>query len=474
MLLRKKSGGLRPIAVGSVYRRLPSRIVARHLASSLGAELRPIQLGVGTPLGCEAAVHATRRFVEISSETGGTGVLVKIDVSNAFNTVRRDSFLARIRERCPEVYHMAYQAYSAPSPLVIGGQTIKSASGVQQGDPLGPAAFALAVDPCAKAVTAPLNVWYLDDGTIVGPADTVAADLHTLRSALSAVDLTLNATKCEVAFLGAPDSALRGPAIATVRAALPDVKEIQHDNLFLLGSPLTDVSIAAAREATSALVARLCARLRGLDSHSAVFFLAHHVSAPRLTYLLRSAPAFKAQLALKATDETVRNTLEAVSNVVISPEAWEQASLPVKLGGLGVRSVEALALPCYIASSHSALPLIRSICPDIIDEKRPAPLEMALNAFLEHTGLDEHQLPDGELVGSQRAWYTLAATAVRDRLLNSAIRQPSPPRTAPRYKSATHGCLESGSSSAVTRTPLRRRDCSRLSWFTHRPFNMGW
>ena len=47
--LRKRSGGLRPIAVGSVYRRLPSRIAARHLASGLGAELRPIQLGVGTP-----------------------------------------------------------------------------------------------------------------------------------------------------------------------------------------------------------------------------------------------------------------------------------------------------------------------------------------------------------------------------------------------------------------------------------------
>ena len=58
------------------------------------------------------------------------------------------------------------------SPLVIGGQTIKSASGLQQGDPLGPAAFALAVDPCASAVTAPLNVWYLDDRTIAGPADS--------------------------------------------------------------------------------------------------------------------------------------------------------------------------------------------------------------------------------------------------------------------------------------------------------------
>ena len=284
--LRKKSGGLRPIAVGSVYRRLPSRIGARHLASTLGAELRPIQLGVGTALGCEAAVHATRRFIEASRETDAPHVLVKIDVSNAFNTVRRDAFLARVRERCPEVYHLTYQAYSAPTPLIIGDHTITSASGVQQGDPLGPAVFALAVDPCARAVTAPLNIWYLDDGTIAGAADTVAADLRQLRTSLSTVGLRLNAAKCEVAFLGSAESALRDPAIRAVRAALPDVSETQLDSLSLLGSPLTDGGIHAAGESACAVVERLCDRLRRLDSHTAVFFLAHFVSAPRLAYLL--------------------------------------------------------------------------------------------------------------------------------------------------------------------------------------------
>ena len=84
--------------------------------------------------------------------------MVKVDVRNAFNTIRRDVILARIHERCPEVYPMAYQAYHLPTPLHIGDQTVSSASGVQQGDPLGPAAFALAVDACARAMQSPLNV----------------------------------------------------------------------------------------------------------------------------------------------------------------------------------------------------------------------------------------------------------------------------------------------------------------------------
>ena len=301
-----------------------------------------------------------------------------------------------------------------------GGNSCRSQTGGPQGDPLGPAMFALAVDPCARAVTAPLNVWYLDDGTIAGPVDVVVDDLQRLRTALSAVGLTLNAAKCEVTFLGAPDSAFRDPAIDAVRAALPNVTETELDNLYLLGSPLTDGDIAAAGEAASTIVERLCARLRGLDSHTAVFFLSHHVSAPRLAYLLRSAPAFKEQVTLKNIDDAVRATFEAVANVTTSPEAWEQASLPVKLGGLGIRSVVALALPSFIASSNAVLPLVRSICPDAAVYQHSASLEEAVSAFQELTGLDRHHLPAGDHASVQRAWDTLASTVTRDRLLNSA------------------------------------------------------
>ena len=50
---------------------------------------------------------------------------------------------------------------------------------MQQGDPAGPAAFALAVDEIASAVASPLNVWYLNDATIGGPIESVVSDLTT-------------------------------------------------------------------------------------------------------------------------------------------------------------------------------------------------------------------------------------------------------------------------------------------------------
>lgn len=60
--LQKPCGGIRPIAIGTTYRRLATKVALRPLSAELGEELRPIQLGFGTPGGCEAAVHATRLF----------------------------------------------------------------------------------------------------------------------------------------------------------------------------------------------------------------------------------------------------------------------------------------------------------------------------------------------------------------------------------------------------------------------------
>ena len=418
--LRKKSGGLRPIAVGSVYRRLPGRIGARHIAAMLGPELRPTQLGVGTPLGCEAAVHAVREYIGTDTTNSNTPrVLVKMDVRNAFNTIRRDAILTRIHERCPELYPMAHQAYHLPSPLHIGDQTISSFSGVQQGDPLGPAAFALGVDACARAVQSPLNVWYLDDATIAGPADIVQSDLHSLAKALPKLGLQLNPAKCEVTIIDEVPQSSRDAAIDGIRSALPEIVETPLDSVTLLGSPLMTTSLATAVESTIDVIKLLCSRLKHLDRHTAIFFLVHYVSAPRLLYLLRSAPLYNVSSKLEGVDELVRETLVEISNVDVSGQAWEQAKLPIRLGGLGVRSVENLALPCYIASLHAVLPLLRGISQGLIpDNSAPLSLQKAIHQFAKVTGVKE--VPPTSSASSQRYWDTLSATVSRDRMVDSA------------------------------------------------------
>ena len=250
-------------------------------------------------------------------------------VRNAFNTVRRDTFLTQVKTRAPAVYPLLWNVYAEPTPLCIGGQTIESCSGVQQGDPLGPAAFALAIDPVIRAMRSPLNVWYLDDGTIGGPAELVASDLAALAKALPAVGLELNTKKCELVLAGpAPPP----PLLASLRSTLPDLKETQPSDLALLGSPLTEAALPAATTGAATIIDRMCSRIRHLDAHTGLFLLVHYTAAPRLAYLLRSAPLYREPGPLLAVDKAVRETLAAVSNVVIDDMAWQQASLPAIRG----------------------------------------------------------------------------------------------------------------------------------------------
>ena len=69
--LVKKSGGIRPIAVGNTWHKPVAQCANSNAMSRLGDYhsilcdyFAPIQLGVGVSGGCESAAHATRRFME--------------------------------------------------------------------------------------------------------------------------------------------------------------------------------------------------------------------------------------------------------------------------------------------------------------------------------------------------------------------------------------------------------------------------
>jgi hypothetical protein len=61
--LSKKDGGIRPIAIGSTFRRLASKLGCYYLSGEISNYLKPKQLGFGTRSGCEAAVHSVRSYL---------------------------------------------------------------------------------------------------------------------------------------------------------------------------------------------------------------------------------------------------------------------------------------------------------------------------------------------------------------------------------------------------------------------------
>ena len=63
-----QSGGLRPIAVGEVLRRLVSKCLVFHSHGTILSLLTPLQLGVGVRGGCEAIVHAVSKLAASDSQ----------------------------------------------------------------------------------------------------------------------------------------------------------------------------------------------------------------------------------------------------------------------------------------------------------------------------------------------------------------------------------------------------------------------
>ena len=58
LALNKKTGGIRPIAIDFTLRRLASKCANSFGTNKLTSYFYPHQLGIGTPGGCEAAVHS--------------------------------------------------------------------------------------------------------------------------------------------------------------------------------------------------------------------------------------------------------------------------------------------------------------------------------------------------------------------------------------------------------------------------------
>lgn len=153
--LNKRGGGIRPIATGNVIRRLTGHILCNKGRPQIETLLRPHQVGVATKRGAEIAIHTARTYVH--DPCNKNKVLLKIDYKNAFNSIDRDKMLTPFKQFLPEFYPFMYQCYRNPSLLFYGDSTIDSEVGAMQGDPCGPLAFSLTIQPIVQIMKSQLK-----------------------------------------------------------------------------------------------------------------------------------------------------------------------------------------------------------------------------------------------------------------------------------------------------------------------------
>ena len=154
-------------------------------------------------------------------------------------------------------------------------------------------------------------------------------------------------------------------ACGTLLVLLPGAQLVPPTQAQLLGSPIGDDSCVSAvlAERVEALK-RLGERLKLLSAHDALILLQKCFALPKLLYTLRTAPCFRSAN-LAAYDDCLREILGLVTNTFLERDssAWMQVTLPVKLGGLGIRSAVSVAPSAFLASTYFTADLVDAILP---------------------------------------------------------------------------------------------------------------
>ena len=397
--------------MGSTLRRLITKVGFKPISQELGSLFRPNQLGYASKGGSEAAAHAARHYISSNRQNR---VFLKLDMKNAFNCINRDIVLDKVKEKIPSLFNLLWQAYSSPSHLFYRQEIISSETGIQQGDPGGPALFSLGIDHIIKKLKCEVNLWYLDDSNMADRPEVVLEDLKLLLRELEKIGLSVNASKCELTCLNLdnPDN-----IINDFKLILPNLKITTIDESIILGSPIATQGLRSEIQSKLNSLKRMVSRLSQIDQHQAFVLLKNSFAIPKLTYLLRSSRAFQQIDLLQEFDSTLRDAMSSIMNIEFTDDSWTQACLPVRAGGLGIRKSEDIALPCFISSAISASTLVEAILSSITDL---APFEVSAEVETWKARGQDLIEPIGESGFRQRAWDTPQIEYVQKTLLERA------------------------------------------------------
>jgi hypothetical protein len=357
--LRKQDGsGIRPIAVGCLFRRVVAKAMAAVCRPAMAQALEPLQLGLSAGAGTEQALHRLRMM---HAASGAGTVFAELDATNAFNTVDRATVIREADRVVPGIAAWIRFCYDQPSLLVVrsteGLVWYQSERGVQQGDPLGPALFALAhhtalqeaVQERRGIVTA---IAYLDDVGVVGlPAD-VAQFARTLEAKYARIGLRVNWEKSYAT-----------PGISGV------LREEARPRF--LGAPFLIDGQPPRRldDDDMADVKRLIRDLPSLPSPRAALLLLRHVVGSTGMYALRTSPPRQTSVLARAMEVQAARALAVIlRRGDLPPEAVRAlSSLPPPVG-LGLPSPTIAAPFAYAAS------LLEALAPLAVRERLPLAL----------------------------------------------------------------------------------------------------
>ena len=372
--LQKPDGGIRGIATGTVFRRLVAKTLARQFGTAVEAACAPFQFALSTRAGVDCVGHT----VKAATEANQRMTVLSVDGIGAFDHVLRAAMLSKLKQ-VPGLHNLLLfvrQAHSSPSSYAWEDaerqrHSIGQHEGGEQGDPLMPLLFSLAIHDALEEVQAELEdgellFAFLDDVYVVCLPNRVRTIFDLLGARLSRVaGIRLHDGKTRVWNKA-------GECPERVAELGPDVWSPQ--GVKILGTPVGSGDFVE-RMATERLAEeqKLWEALAWIPDLQCAWQVLLQCAGPRCHHFLRTVPPSQTGTYAVGHDRGMMQAMEKLLGGFTGESdqqvrARQIASLPMRLGGLGMRSAGRMSQAAYWASWADAHFMIHQRLPQLAQQ----------------------------------------------------------------------------------------------------------
>jgi len=402
--LTKSDTRVRPIVVGEYLVKLAAKVTLARVTAALQQKfLGEDQFGVAVPLGMETVIHTIRQLVEVDRraeemDAGAEALgVMQLDFQNAYNSISR-ALIRKALVADPQ-WSPLLRYFDLRYPMQETGEDqrtpklalraddgimhwIPSREGVQQGDPLGPALFAfglsevlrkareLEIQEASEADRPAFTVSYLDDVQMVGSLRDMARRFAWVKRAAEELKsgLVLNIKKCRLWFRREREPRVVLDTFRKHGGDLPEYPELvsSQQGLLILGAPVgsKDYQQQYWKDKVTTEHKALAEALDAKVSSTQIrMLLLRQCMIPMSNFMARTTPPDLVSEAAAEHDKVIRQVLAGMcdSHHGIDDTMWLGASLPLRLGGLGLIRTEDCAPIAYLASTASCAERISSL-----------------------------------------------------------------------------------------------------------------